>query len=226
MFLYKTLYRLVYSLFRPQLKEVRGLENLPDNRGFLVVANHHNNYDPLVIAAAMHPFFQRHLKPKNYKIYFIGSPRLKNEFFRHPFISALLTLGMDSIGYLPANRSSLKRSAELIQQGNVVVIFPEGGRNPNKVLKRGKRGAAVIALLSGCSVIPIGSFGPKTSGFKEGLLGFFASKNLAIGKPFQFKPQSQHEIDANPQILIQTTNKIMAEIAQVAQKNINNINRP
>jgi len=226
MFLYKTLYRLVYSLFRPQVKEVRRLENLPDNRGFLVVANHQNNYDPLVIAAAMHPFFQRHLKPKNLKLYFIGSPRLKNEFFRHPFISALLTLGMDSIGYLPANRSSLKRSAELIQKGNVVVIFPEGGRNPQKVLKRGKRGAAVIALLSGCYIIPIGSFGPKTYGLKEGVLGFFTGKKLAIGKPFQFKPQSQHEIDANPQILIQTTNKIMAEIAQVAQKNINNINRP
>jgi len=75
---------------------------------------------------------------------------------------------MDSIGYLPANRSSLKRSAELIQKGNVVVIFPEGGRNPQKVLKRGKRGAAVIALLSGCYIIPIGSFGPKTYGLKEG----------------------------------------------------------
>lgn len=221
MFFYKTFYWLIYSLMRPQLKKVTGLENVPKDRGFLIVANHQNNYDPLIIAVALYPFFQRHLKPKNHKIYFIGSPRLKNEFFRHPFISALLTLGMDSIGYLPADRSSLKRSAELIQKGNVVVIFPEGCRNPNKVLKRGKRGAAVIALLSGCSVIPIGSFGPKTYGLKEGVLGFFTGKKLVIGKSFQFKPQSQREIDANPQILIQATNKIMDKIAEVAQKNIN-----
>ncbi|MBP9018168.1 MAG: 1-acyl-sn-glycerol-3-phosphate acyltransferase [Paludibacteraceae bacterium] len=215
MFLYKVLCWLVYLLFRPQLKEVKGLGNLPDDRGFLVVANHQNNYDPLIIAAAMHSFFQQHL---NRKIYFIGSPRLKNEFFRHPFISALLTVGMDSIGYLPAHRDSLRRSTEFIADGNVVVIFPEGGRNPNKTLKRGRRGAAVIALLSGCPVVPIGSFGPKTYGLKEGILGFFASKKLVIGKPFCFEPKSQQEINANPRILVETTNEIMQKIAEVAQK--------
>ncbi len=218
MFLYKLLFWFVYLLFRPQLKEVKGLENLPDDRGFLVVANHQNNYDPLIIAAAMYPFFQHYLKPKNRKIYFIGSPRLKNEFFRHPFISALLTVGMDSIGYLAAHRDSLKRSAELVTDGNVVVIFPEGGRNPNKTLKRGRRGAAVIALLSGCPVVPIGSFGPKTYGLKEGILGFFASKKLVVGKPCRFEPKSQQEINANPQFLVQATNEIMNRIAEVAQK--------
>jgi len=218
MFLYKLLFWFVYLLFRPQLKEVKGLENLPDDRGFLVVANHQNNYDPLIIAAAMYPFFQHYLKPKNRKIYFIGSPRLKNEFFRHPIISAILAIGMDSIGYLPAHRDSLKRSAELVRDGNVVVIFPEGGRNPNKTLKRGRRGAAVIALLSGCPVVPIGSFGPKTYGLKEGILGFFASKKLVVGKPCRFEPKSQQEINANPQFLVQATNEIMNRIAEVAQK--------
>jgi len=208
----------VYLLFRPQIKEIKGLENLPDDRGFLVVANHQNNYDPLIIAAAMYPFFQHYLKPKNRKIYFIGSPRLKNEFFRHPIISAILAIGMDSIGYLPAHRDSLKRSAELVRDGNVVVIFPEGGRNPNKTLKRGRRGAAVIALLGGCPIVPIGSFGPKTFGLKEGILGFFASKKITVGKPFCFKRRSQQEINANPRILVETTNEIKRQIAEVAQK--------
>lgn len=73
---------------------------------------------------------------------------------------------MDSIGYLPAARESLSRAVKLIQEGNVVVIFPEGRRNPNKELSRGRKGAAVIALLSGSLIIPIGSFGPQTYGFK------------------------------------------------------------
>ncbi len=50
MLFYRLLYFFVYSLIRPNVKEITGLENLPKNKGFLIVANHQNNYDPQVIS--------------------------------------------------------------------------------------------------------------------------------------------------------------------------------
>jgi len=218
MFFYKILYWIVYSLIRPKVVEIRGLENLPKNEGFLIVANHHNSYDPLAIAAALYAFFKIYLQPQQKKIYFIGAKHLQKNFWKYHIISSILTLGMDSIGYLPAARESLSRAVKLIQEGNVVVIFPEGRRNPQKELLQGRKGAAVIALLSGSPIIPIGSFGPQTYGFKQNFFGFFAKKKVVIGKPFSFSKMTQQEVDKNPHLLIEATNKIMCEIAKVAQK--------
>jgi 1-acyl-sn-glycerol-3-phosphate acyltransferase len=218
MFFYKILYWIVYSLIRPKVVEIRGLENLPRDRGFLIVANHNNNYDPLAIASALYAFFKIYLQPQQKKIYFIGAKHLQKNFWKYHIISSILTLGMDSIGYLPAVRESLSRAVKLIQEGNVVVIFPEGRRNPNKELSRGRKGAAVIALLSGSQIIPIGSFGPPTYGFKQNFFGFFAKKKVVIGKPFSIAQKTQKEIDENSYLLVEATNKIMFRIAEVAQK--------
>ncbi|MGB9847686.1 MAG: lysophospholipid acyltransferase family protein [Minisyncoccia bacterium] len=218
MLFYKILYWIVYSLTRTPLKKIEGLKNLPVNEGFLIVANHQNNYDPLVIAAALYAYFKLYLLPKKKKIYFIGAKHLQKNFFKYHVISSILTIGMEGIGYLPAASESLIKAARLIREGNVVVIFPEGHRNPQKELLKGKRGAAVIALLSGCKIVPIGCFGPKTYGFKEGVIGFFAKKEIYIGPSFQIGRKTQKEIDDNPFVLIDATNKIMSEIADVAQK--------
>jgi len=82
-------------------QKVTGLENVPKDRGFLIVANHQNNYDPLIIAVALYPFSNAISNQKITRS--ILSVHLVSKMnFCHPFISALLTLGMDSIGYLPA----------------------------------------------------------------------------------------------------------------------------
>jgi 1-acyl-sn-glycerol-3-phosphate acyltransferase len=218
MLFYKLLYFFVYSLIRPRLEKIEGLENLPKDGGFLIIANHQNNYDPPIIAAALYAYFKMYLLPKKKKVFFIGAKHLQKNFLKYHVISTILTLGMDSIGYLPAARESLIKAVKLINEGNIVVIFPEGHRNPFSSLKKGKRGAAVIALISGCQIIPIGCFGPSTYGFKEGVVGFFAKKEIRIGKPFQLEIKNQKEIDKNPHFLIEATNRIMVEVAKVANK--------
>lgn len=67
MFFYKILYWIVYSLIRPKVVEIQGLENLPKNEGFLIVANHHNSYDPLAIAAALYAFLKFICNPSKRK---------------------------------------------------------------------------------------------------------------------------------------------------------------
>jgi len=218
MLFYKLLYFFVYSLIRPNLKKIEGLKYLPKDKGFLIVANHQNNYDPQAIATALYAYSKFYLWPKKKKIYFIGAKHLQKNFWKYHIISSILTLGMDSIGYLPAHRDSLAKAVNLIKEGNVVVIFPEGHRNPKPMLNRGKRGAAVIALISGCLIVPVGSFGPPTYGIKQGFIGFFKPKSVKFGKPFQLIQKTQAEIDKNPFLLIEATNRIMTEIAKVANK--------
>ncbi len=143
---------------------------------------------------------------------------MQKNFWKYHIISSILTLGMDSIGYLPAHRDSLVKAVKLIKEGNVVVIFPEGRRNPKKILNPGKRGAAVIALLSGCLIVPAGSFGPPTYGVKQGFIGLFKTKSVRFGKPFQLPQKTQTEINKNPFLLIEATNRIMTAIAEQSNK--------
>jgi 1-acyl-sn-glycerol-3-phosphate acyltransferase len=45
--------------------------------------------------------------------------------------------------------------AERIARGRSVVLFPEGTRSPRGGLRRFQRGAAHIALKSGCPIVPV-----------------------------------------------------------------------
>jgi 1-acyl-sn-glycerol-3-phosphate acyltransferase len=49
----------------------------------------------------------------------------------------------------------LQECAESLKQGNCLVIFPEGTRTPRSGEMHLKKGAARLALLSGCSIIPV-----------------------------------------------------------------------
>jgi 1-acyl-sn-glycerol-3-phosphate acyltransferase len=49
----------------------------------------------------------------------------------------------------------LHECAESLKQGNCLVIFPEGTRTPRSGELRLKKGAARLALLSGCGIIPV-----------------------------------------------------------------------
>jgi 1-acyl-sn-glycerol-3-phosphate acyltransferase len=123
--------------------EVRGLEKIRPDGGYVVVANHASYMDTPVVLAHIPVQFR-----------FLA----KEGLFRIPLLGGHLKRA----GHLPVPkdnpREALKTMAEagrIIRERRIsVLIFPEGGRSLTG-LQEFKEGAAYIAIKAGVPVLPI-----------------------------------------------------------------------
>lgn len=118
---------------------VAGREHVPAQGGALIAANHASYVDIPFVGAAVRR-----------RMWYLGRQDL---FF--PVLRPVLQW----FGWIPIRQDRLDRSGfgkaiRLIQEGKLVVIYPEGTRTPDGRLKRGKPGIGVIVAETGCPVIP------------------------------------------------------------------------
>ena len=119
---------------------VRGVEHLPRSGPFLLVANHVSFFDPVVVGVA--------------------SPRplcymAKVELFEVPFLGWLIR----RVNAFPVQRegadpAAFRRALALLAKGRALLVFPEGTRGTEGMLRAGKAGAGMLALRSGVTVVP------------------------------------------------------------------------
>jgi 1-acyl-sn-glycerol-3-phosphate acyltransferase len=143
------IYLLAAALSWPVVKTVfrlraRGKEHLPE-RGFVLAANHTSNFDPWPLGLPLFP--RRQLR-------FMA----KSELF-FPVLGWALSAG----GAFPVRRGeadveAIRTAIELVRQGEVVVMFPEGTRRRKGLRKkheaRAHSGAARIALGADSPLVP------------------------------------------------------------------------
>jgi 1-acyl-sn-glycerol-3-phosphate acyltransferase len=131
----------VYGVFRLR---ARGVEHLPAG-GFVLAANHTSNFDPWPLGLPLWP--QRQLR-------FMA----KSELF-NPLLAPILRAG----GAFQVRRGegdvqAMRTATELVRQGEIVVMFPEGTRQKKgfrkRHLARPHTGAARIALGAGAPLVP------------------------------------------------------------------------
>jgi 1-acyl-sn-glycerol-3-phosphate acyltransferase len=122
----------------------RGLEHLPEG-GFVLAANHTSNFDPWPLGLPLWP--RRQLR-------FMA----KSELF-NPVLTPLLRAG----GAFKVRRGegdieAVRTAVELVKDGEIVVMFPEGTRRRKGLRKkhvaRAHTGAARIALGAGAPIVP------------------------------------------------------------------------
>ncbi len=209
MFFYKVIHWMIYFVFKNQAAEVKGLDNLPNDRGFIIAANHDTAYDPLIIIVALRKFLQRYFDPRKRKIYFLGNVGIKYKIFRYSIATVLVVLFGEKIGYLPANRAGVIRAVELLKQDHIVGVFPEGRLNVSKQLLKGHRGVSVMAMFSGKEIIPTGCFGPSVFSIRE-LIKYWNKKKRVIFNPgfYLFHLENQNS----------AINTIMQAISKVSSK--------
>ncbi len=123
--------------------EVRGLENLPEERNICIVANHQSYYDIPVIMAVI--------------------PRIvgfvaKKELRYMPFISTW----MKQIGCVFLDRKNPRQAlatfdegAEQIKSGRAKLIFPEGTRSRGGAMGAFKPGALKLAFKADAVIVPV-----------------------------------------------------------------------
>jgi 1-acyl-sn-glycerol-3-phosphate acyltransferase len=121
--------------------EGSGTEHLPATGPVLLVANHSSYLDPpLVGGVAPRPL----------------SFMAKAELFRVPLLGALISrLNARPVRREGADAGALRTALRILHEGGVLLMFPEGTRGPEGTLRDPKPGAAMLALLSGATVVPV-----------------------------------------------------------------------
>ncbi len=118
-----------------------GQQNIPKSGGVLLCPNHFSDADPAAVAVSL---------PRT--AWFMA----KAELFDVPVLGALIRLWHGfPVKRDSADRSALRRAEELLKAGEVVVIFPEGGGNPEGKLQPLHPGALMVALRAKVPLIPV-----------------------------------------------------------------------
>jgi 1-acyl-sn-glycerol-3-phosphate acyltransferase len=122
----------------------RGTDNLPQG-GFVLAANHTSNFDPWPLGIPLFP--RRQLR-------FMAKSELFNPIMK-PF---LVGGGAFPVRRGEADVDSIQRAVELVEDGQIVVMFPEGTRRKKGLRKkyeaRAHTGTARIALAANVPLVP------------------------------------------------------------------------
>ena len=154
-FILKLLYRI----------NVTGLENLPDEGGYILAANHRCLLDPIFIAAEL-----------KHRVYFMA----KKELFWFPFSLLLRALGAFPVRRGEGDHSAVNKADDIIKEKKILGIFPEGTRSKTGEPLRPKSGVAVIAKDTKADVLPVGIH-------FEGKLCLGSKVTIAYGKLIKFE---------------------------------------
>lgn len=138
--------RIVFPFFKLFYRvKIKGIENLPKDKSFIIVSNHLGMVDCFALAS----LFRQ-------KVYFMAKKELFNKKGKAKFIRWL--------GGIPVDREKLdittiKECFKTIKNGDVLIVFPEGTRNRKADeidLLPLKGGASLIAFKSGVQIVPVG----------------------------------------------------------------------
>jgi 1-acyl-sn-glycerol-3-phosphate acyltransferase len=121
--------------------EARGTHHVPAEGALLLVANHSSVLDPPLVGGAC---------PRT--LTFLA----KAELFRIPGFGALIRgVGARPLRREGADPAALRTAQRVLGEGRAVLVFPEGTRGPEGVLREPKPGAALLAMQSGAPVVPV-----------------------------------------------------------------------
>ena len=165
-FLLRTLFRL----------EVEGVENIPKHGSAILAPNHRSLIDHFVVAALT-----------KRQVWFMG----KAELFKSRMGARLLTaLGAFPVKRGRPDRASLQRCLELLRDGQLVGIYPEGTRRPDSRFEEVEEGFAYIAVRSGAPIVPIGLSGTQAVFPTGKKLPRIVKIRVVVGKPFRLIAQT------------------------------------
>jgi len=141
----RPLYALVKGVVKPLFRvwfrmHVSGAERVPHDGAAIVAPNHKSFWDSLFIGVCV----RRHLR-------FMG----KTELFEGPWGRLLVKLGAFPVRRGEADEDALETAREILRQGGLLALFPEGTRvrDPER-LGHPRRGAGRLALESGAPIVP------------------------------------------------------------------------
>lgn len=183
----------VSAVFKPWYRvETIGLENFPkEEGGVLLCVNHIHNFDPIIIGITAP-------RPIHYMA--------KEEVFRVPVLGGIVRkCNAFPVKRGMSDREALRKGLNVLKEGNVLGLFPEGTRSKTGELGKGLAGAGFFALRTEAKVLPAAIIGPY--------------KGLTKLKVVYGKPINMDDIRKNKTSAEEVTELIMSEIHKLIKEN-------
>jgi len=177
---------ILFPLYRIK---VIGRENIPKSGPVLVCTNHISNFDPPVVGITQK-------RPVSFMA--------KGELFEKPILGPLLV----KVRAFPvkrglSDRNALRTALNILKDGNVLGLFPEGTRSKTGEVGKALAGAGFFALRSEAVVVPCAIVGP----YKP-----FRSVRVIYGKPMDMTPFRENKASAQ-----ETADAIMNEVRKLRE---------
>ncbi len=189
--------------FLVKVEGVEGLEYFPSHGPAIAIYNHIAFVDPVVILGVV----PRH-----------AVPLAKKEVFDYPGIGIFPRLwNVINVNRQGVDRRALRRSIRVLEAGEVILLAPEGTRNPS--MQRGKEGVAYLAQRSGAPIVPVAIYGSK--GFPSMRLSRWRQPGVrvTIGRSFRFRAPE----DGGRDILRQMTDEAMYRLAALLPEDLRGV---
>lgn len=154
--------------------KARGMEHFPRYENCIILGNHISAWDPITIA---------HLY-KISEVHFIA----KESLFKIPVLPFLLKhLHAFRVNRGETDMSAMRTSMQVIREGHVLGIFPEGHRQKNGKVSSIETGVAVMAIKSEVPIIPV---------LIEGKYRLFGALRVVVGPPVRIDDLRERRPDA------------------------------
>ncbi|MCS6773707.1 MAG: lysophospholipid acyltransferase family protein [Anaerolineae bacterium] len=135
-------YNACLRLFQRTLMDycITGLENVPPSGGAIVMINHINFWDPLVVM----PSLGRDVIPMT-----------KVEAWESPLRWFVTYYGAIPVHRGEVDTAAIRAATEALNEGFLVLISPEGTRSPTGALIRAQEGMAYLATRTNAPILPV-----------------------------------------------------------------------
>ena len=189
--------RIVYRI------RIEGREHLPRSGAVILASNHRSFLDSIFI-----PMVVRR------RVTFVA----KAEYFDDPKTAWFFR----AVGQIPirreggtASEGALAAATDVLRDGGVFGIYPEGTRTRDGLLHKGKTGVARLALSTGAPIVPVGLIGTDECQPTDAKLPrLFRKVTIRFGPPLSMEHYASREHDRL--VLRQITDELMFEIGELS----------
>ncbi len=165
-----------------------GRDNIPQDGGFIIACNHQSGVDPIILGRGV-----------KRTIHFMAKEEL--------FENEALGIFIKHMNAFPVRRgqgdtTAVEFAEDIVRNGYVLGIFPEGTRSKDFKPARGKSGTALIAKMTGADVLPASIY--TSDRYKKGTRLTVRFGKLIKNEEFCFteEPHSTKELkDATKRIM-------------------------
>ena len=184
---------IVFPIFKFLFRgELDGYSNIPDEKSFIIVANHGSLLDPPFLGHAL-----------GRKVSFMA----KQELFNIPILSQVIK----ACGAYPVKRGLIDKNSIILASNKlcndeIIGIFIDGTRQKDGFVNKPKNGAAMIASKTKKLLLPVAIINSHRLVRFKFFLPLFNKVIIRIGKPIDY-PLSSTKID-----ITETTLKLKNEI--------------
>jgi 1-acyl-sn-glycerol-3-phosphate acyltransferase len=168
------------------IKDIKGLENIPQKGNFILVSNHLSHADSFMSG-------------------YIITPRKFTFLSQVDQYTGFKKILRDSVylwgGVIPVNRKSdeskkqaIETAVKMLKNGYCLVVYPEGGRAYDGVMREFKFGVGKLHLDGGVPVLPVALMGTRELMPPHGGLKLKKTAEIVIGKPLNFTKEREMAI--------------------------------